>query len=190
MNKRQGVLIGIALVLIFTGIALATTSASPDVEIYAFDQNPAGSDEGNEWFTLHNPSNESVDIGNWVLETADYPNSLLGILPAIFMAIGLTLLFTSLLLEIFNLFKLKSTNKKRKKLITERKKSALIRLSPGMHYSKVDEQAELTYIKALEDTIASQAYNLELWERFFHLIFSIGAIFFSSGLALWCFLHS
>ena len=74
MNKKQGVLIGIALVLLFTEIALTTPttlSASSDVIIYAFDQNPAGSDEGNEWVTLYNPSNESVDIGNWTLETAD-----------------------------------------------------------------------------------------------------------------------
>ena len=72
MNKKQGILIGIALVLLFAGIALATSStASLDIEIYAFDQNPAGSDEGNEWVTLYNPSNESVDIGNWTLETAD-----------------------------------------------------------------------------------------------------------------------
>ena len=74
MNKKQGISIGITLVLLFTGIPLATSttlSASFGVEIYAFDQNPAGSDEGNEWITLHNPSNESVDIGNWTLETAD-----------------------------------------------------------------------------------------------------------------------
>jgi hypothetical protein len=32
------------------------------VIIYAFDQNPAGSDKGNEWVTLNNPSNASVDI--------------------------------------------------------------------------------------------------------------------------------
>lgn len=37
--------------------------------IYAFDQNPAGSDDGNEWVTIHNPSNKSVDIGNWTLES-------------------------------------------------------------------------------------------------------------------------
>ena len=74
MNKKHGILIGIAFVLLFTGIALATSttlSASSDVEIYAFDQNPAGSDEGNEWVTLYNPLNESVDIGNWILETVD-----------------------------------------------------------------------------------------------------------------------
>jgi len=74
MNKKQGLLIGTALVLLFTGIALATSttlSASSDVIIYAFDQNPAGRDEGNEWITLYNPSNESVDIGNWTLQTAD-----------------------------------------------------------------------------------------------------------------------
>ena len=71
MNKKHGILIGIALVLLFVGIALATSSAPSDVEIYAFDQNPAGRDEGNEWITLYNPSNESVDIGNWTLETAD-----------------------------------------------------------------------------------------------------------------------
>ena len=58
--------------MLLLGIALATSttlSASSDVEIYAFDQNPAGKDEGNEWVTLYNPSNESVDIGNWILET-------------------------------------------------------------------------------------------------------------------------
>ena len=70
MNKKQALILGIALML-FLGIALATSSASSDVIIYAFDQNPAGRDEGNEWITLHNPSNESVDIGNWTLETAD-----------------------------------------------------------------------------------------------------------------------
>ena len=34
-----------------------------------FDQNPAGSDEGNEWVTLHNPTNKSEDIGNWTFES-------------------------------------------------------------------------------------------------------------------------
>jgi hypothetical protein len=71
MNK-QGLLLAIALVLLFTGIALATSttlSASSEAEIYAFDQNPAGSDAGNEWVTFHNPSNESVDIGNWTFES-------------------------------------------------------------------------------------------------------------------------
>jgi hypothetical protein len=72
MTKNQGLLLGIALMLLFTGIALATSttiSASSDVIIYAFDQNPAGSDDGNEWVTFHNPSNESVDIGNWTFES-------------------------------------------------------------------------------------------------------------------------
>jgi hypothetical protein len=63
MNK-QGILIGIALMLLFTGITLATSSATSDVIIYAFDQDPAGSDDSNEWVTFHNPSNNSVDIGN------------------------------------------------------------------------------------------------------------------------------
>jgi hypothetical protein len=64
MNKKKTLLFGIALVLLFTGIALATSnniSAYSDVEIYAFDQNPAGSDKGNEWVTLYNPSNESAE---------------------------------------------------------------------------------------------------------------------------------
>jgi hypothetical protein len=75
MTKKQGLLLGIALTLLFTGIALATTtaiSAPSGVIIYAFDQNPAGSDEGNEWVTFHNPSNESVDIGNWTFEIGCY----------------------------------------------------------------------------------------------------------------------
>lgn len=71
MNKKQGLLIRIALTLLFVVIAIATSTPSLDAEIYAFDPNPAGSDEGNEWVTLYNPSNESMDIGNWVLETAD-----------------------------------------------------------------------------------------------------------------------
>ena len=58
--------------LLFVGIAIATSSATPHVIIYAFDQKPAGSDEGNEWVTIHtihNPSNESVDIENWTFES-------------------------------------------------------------------------------------------------------------------------
>ncbi|NQE54346.1 hypothetical protein C5S29_12200 [ANME-1 cluster archaeon GoMg3.2] len=39
--------------------------------IYAFDQNPAGLDEGNEWVTILNPNNKSVNIGNWTLETTN-----------------------------------------------------------------------------------------------------------------------
>jgi micrococcal nuclease len=70
MNKNQWLLLGIALILLFTGIALATTSsATSDVILYAFDQNPAGSDDGNEWVTFHNPTNKSVDIGNWTFES-------------------------------------------------------------------------------------------------------------------------
>jgi hypothetical protein len=46
MNK-QGILLGIALMLLFTGIAIVTSSASSDVILYALDQNPAGSDESN-----------------------------------------------------------------------------------------------------------------------------------------------
>jgi hypothetical protein len=55
MNKKQAILSGIAFVLLFTGIALATSttiSATSEVIIYAFDQNPAGSDNGNQRVTL------------------------------------------------------------------------------------------------------------------------------------------
>jgi hypothetical protein len=43
MNKKQSILTGIALMLLFTGIALATTttiSAPSDVIIYAFSIPP------------------------------------------------------------------------------------------------------------------------------------------------------
>jgi hypothetical protein len=43
MNKKQGILLAIALVLLFTGIALATSttaSATSDVIIYAFSIPP------------------------------------------------------------------------------------------------------------------------------------------------------
>jgi len=45
MNRKQGILIEIALVLLFTGIALATSSTSSDVVIYPFDQNHDGYSE-------------------------------------------------------------------------------------------------------------------------------------------------
>ena len=52
MNKKQGILIVIAFLLLFTWIALATSinlsASSSDVVIYAFDQNPPGSDKGSE----------------------------------------------------------------------------------------------------------------------------------------------
>jgi hypothetical protein len=66
MGKKKILIFGIALVLLFTGIALATSSASSDVEIYAFDQIPAGSDRGMNGNPLQ-PSNENVDIGNGIL---------------------------------------------------------------------------------------------------------------------------
>ena len=68
MTKNQGLLLAIAFMLLFTGIALATSttlSSSSNVIIYALDQNPARSDDDNELVTPHNPSNVSVDIGNW-----------------------------------------------------------------------------------------------------------------------------
>jgi hypothetical protein len=69
MTKNQRIILGIALTLLFTDIALATSSTPSNVIIYAFDQNPAGSDDGNEWVTFHNPSNKSVNIGNWTFES-------------------------------------------------------------------------------------------------------------------------
>nr|QNO54550.1 hypothetical protein KENJCFKB_00010 [Methanosarcinales archaeon ANME-1 ERB7] len=69
MDKKNALIFGGALVLLFVGIAIATSSAFSDVIIYTFDQNPAGIDESNECVTFHNPSNESVDIGNWTFES-------------------------------------------------------------------------------------------------------------------------
>jgi micrococcal nuclease len=97
MNKKLVVLTGITLVLLFTGVpTLNSLSASSNVILYAFDQNPAGSDESNEWVTLHDPSNESVDIGNWTFEsthgttaidwiaegTTLYPGAYISIIPS------------------------------------------------------------------------------------------------------------
>ncbi len=63
----------IILAAIFlTAIGIACIDLPPSgVIIYAFDQNPAGLDEGNEWVAIHNPTNKSVDIGNWTLETTN-----------------------------------------------------------------------------------------------------------------------
>jgi hypothetical protein len=69
MTKNQRILLGIALTLLLS-IALATPSPSPNVILYAFDQKPAVYESCTEWVTLNNPSNESVEIGNWTLENA------------------------------------------------------------------------------------------------------------------------
>ena len=71
MQYYKILIILILISFLLFGLGSRTSSASSGAEIYAFDQNPAGRDEGNEWVTLYNPINESVDIGNWVLETAD-----------------------------------------------------------------------------------------------------------------------
>jgi hypothetical protein len=59
-----------AIFLTAVGIA-CIDNPTAEVIIYAFDQNPAGLDDGNEWVTIHNPTNKSVDIGNWTLETTN-----------------------------------------------------------------------------------------------------------------------
>jgi hypothetical protein len=40
MKTKQALILGLALMLLFTGIALATSSASSDVIIYAFSIPP------------------------------------------------------------------------------------------------------------------------------------------------------
>ena len=51
----------------------AKTEMMPDtslnVKIFAFDQNPAGYDEGNEWVALFNPMNSTANLSNWKLKT-------------------------------------------------------------------------------------------------------------------------
>ena len=69
MKYYKSLIILILISFLLFGLESQTSSASSDVVIYAFDQNPAGSDKGNEWVTLYNPTNESVDIGNWILQT-------------------------------------------------------------------------------------------------------------------------
>lgn len=70
MHKKQRIILGLALTLLL-GIAIATPAASSNVILYAFDQKPALYESCTEWVTLNNPSNASVEIGNWTLENAD-----------------------------------------------------------------------------------------------------------------------
>jgi hypothetical protein len=42
------------------------------VVINEFDQNPAGTDSGNEWVELYNPSSSAVNIGGWILKDSYY----------------------------------------------------------------------------------------------------------------------
>jgi micrococcal nuclease len=73
MDDKTFMFINICLAAIFlTAVGIACIDIPPTgVIIYAFDQNPAGLDEGNEWVSIHNPTNKSVDIGNWTLETSN-----------------------------------------------------------------------------------------------------------------------
>ena len=54
--QRVKIIISIILAtIILTAIGIACIDLPPSgVIIYAFDQNPAGFDEGNEWVTFHN----------------------------------------------------------------------------------------------------------------------------------------
>ena len=81
MNKKKVLIVMLALVLLFTEATSSNLFTSSGVEIYGFDQNPAGRDNGNEWVTLYNPSNKSVDIGNWFLETT-HGSTVTEIIPA------------------------------------------------------------------------------------------------------------
>jgi hypothetical protein len=85
--KVKSLRYSIILTSIFlTAIGIACIDLPPSgVIIYAFDQNPAGLDEGNEWVAIHNPTNKSVDIGNWTLETSNDPTA------SIWIAEGTTL---------------------------------------------------------------------------------------------------
>jgi micrococcal nuclease len=69
--QQVKIIISIVLAAIFlTAIGITSIDLPPSgVIIYAFDQNPAGLDEGNEWVAIHNPTNKSVDIGNWTFES-------------------------------------------------------------------------------------------------------------------------
>jgi hypothetical protein len=71
--QNVNLMCSIILATIFlTAVVIASIELPPSgIIIYAFDQNPAGLDEGNEWITIHNPTNKSVDIGNWTLETTN-----------------------------------------------------------------------------------------------------------------------
>jgi micrococcal nuclease len=75
MEKMQQVKIIISIILaaiFLTAVGIASIDLPPSgVIIYAFDQNPAGLDEGYEWVAIHNPTNKNVDIGNGTLETTN-----------------------------------------------------------------------------------------------------------------------
>jgi phosphatidylserine/phosphatidylglycerophosphate/cardiolipin synthase-like enzyme len=53
MKRRKVLLPGIILIIMLFGLGIAL-NVQGTVQIYAFDQNPAGSDTGNEWVTLYN----------------------------------------------------------------------------------------------------------------------------------------
>jgi micrococcal nuclease len=71
--QQVKIIISIVLAAIFlAAVGIASIDLPPSgVIIYAFNQNPAGLDKGNEWVAIHNPTNKSVNIGKWTLETTN-----------------------------------------------------------------------------------------------------------------------
>ena len=73
-NLKLISVVSAAICLAAIGIAcIDLPGKNSGVIVYAFDQNHPGEDYGNEWVTLHNPSNKSIKIGDWTLETHSSP---------------------------------------------------------------------------------------------------------------------
>jgi hypothetical protein len=72
MKKQIAIATTIALVAIasiLTASVLSEDVNKPNVIICAFDQNPADRYDINEWLALYNPTNYTVNLSNWKLNT-------------------------------------------------------------------------------------------------------------------------
>lgn len=56
-------------ILILSGFYLNQVFAQSQITIIEVETNPAGSDAGNEWIRIFNPSSSSVDISGWKIRT-------------------------------------------------------------------------------------------------------------------------
>jgi PKD repeat protein len=76
-NKTFCGILAISIGLLIVTIAIVDSASAINntahIVINAFDQNPEGKiDRRNEWVTLYNPTNNSVDISGWTLSSTHY----------------------------------------------------------------------------------------------------------------------
>ena len=68
-EEMKTIFIILAVFLLSVFIPITTASTDYKIVINEFEQNPSGTDSGNEWTELYNPTSSTVDISGWTVST-------------------------------------------------------------------------------------------------------------------------